>query len=74
MPRPKKSDKFYIIRIKKSGKNKGRGFLCLNFGYKDGVENITLKDLNDYIQEHNIDPDIPLHKLSPDFALDVKVK
>lgn len=74
MPRAKKSDKFHIVGVKKKGKDKGKGFLCLNFGYEGGVENITLLDLNDYLKEHTINPkDVPLHNLSTDFALNIMV-
>jgi hypothetical protein len=71
MPRTLRSAKFFFYSPRKKGRDKGKALMGINPLYEGGTENITLKDLNDFLKEKNIDPaKVPLYN----FIVKVKVE
>lgn len=56
MPRAKKTEKFFYYLPRRSGYWKNRILIGVNCSYEGKKEEITLKDLNDFLKEKNIDP------------------
>lgn len=50
-----KKEKFFIYAAKKSGDYKGKRLLGVNHFYEGGTENITLRDLVEFLKEKNIE-------------------
>jgi hypothetical protein len=70
MPR-KKTDKFYLYRVQKSGPYRGRRLLGINQSFEGDTENLTLQDLLQFLEERQIELSTVL--LPPGFRTVAKV-
>lgn len=55
MPRPKPTDKFYLVNTRATHFPKGTRFVGAHNGYV-GKEPVTLKDLNQFLKINKVDP------------------
>jgi len=57
MANRRKESRFFIYAKEKSGRYKGKRRMGVNHLFVGGTENLTIKDLIDFLEEKDIKPD-----------------